>query len=646
MNTNYNYGLNDELVVLSRKKFGKNVLTNKKKKTFIKLIIESLGDPIIKILIIALFIKIIFLFQESNIFETIGIAIAVFLAAFISALSEYGSEKAFEKLNNENQYISCKVLRNSKKIIINSEELVVGDILYLETGDKVPCDCKIIEGTTTVNESALTGESKEKNKVINDNLFMGSIINNGNCKTLVVNIGDNTYYGNIASLVQEYPLESPLKTRLRHLAKYISTIGYICAFIVFLSYMFNAFFISKGIIDIFNYKELFSHIIYGLTLSVAVIVMAVPEGLPMMITLVLSSNMKRMIKNNVLVRKLVGIETAGSMDILFTDKTGTLTEGKLKVVSLVDSVGNTYNDFKAICNNEILYQSLIYNNDSFINNNIPEGGNITDQAILSFTKTDDRTKYKILKNMYFTSEKKYSMVMTNHNNTTFIKGSFEILIDNASYYLENNKKRVLIDKEKYIKEIKEYNKLGYRTLGISINNKYSIENNTFIGYILIKDNIRSSAYKAVENLRDAGIQIVMVTGDSKETAINVANNLKILNNNKDVVLSSGEFNLLSDIEIKKIFKNLKVLYRCLPQDKNRLVKISQENDYIVGMTGDGVNDAPALKRADVGFSMGSGTEIAKETSDIVILDDNISSICTAVLYGRTIFKSIRKFIVF
>ncbi len=366
----------------------------------------------------------------------------------------------------------------------------------------------------------------------------------------------------------------------------------------------------------------------------------------MMITLVLSSNMKRMIKNNVLVRKLVGIETAGSMDILFTDKTGTLTEGKLKVVSLVDSVGNTYNDFKAICNNEILYQSLIYNNDSFINNNIPEGGNITDQAILSFTKTDDRTKYKILKNMYFTSEKKYSMVMTNHNNTTFIKGSFEILIDNASYYLENNKKRVLIDKEKYIKEIKEYNKLGYRTLGISINNKYSIENNTFIGYILIKDNIRSSAYKAVENLRDAGIQIVMVTGDSKETAINVANNLKILNNNKDVVLSSGEFNLLSDIEIKKILKNLKVLYRCLPQDKNRLVKISQENDYIVGMTGDGVNDAPALKRADVGFSMGSGTEIAKETSDIVILDDNISSICTAVLYGRTIFKSIRKFIVF
>ena len=653
MNTNEKTGLSSKEVLTSRSKYGSNKLTVKKKHSFIKLVLESLNDPIIKILLIALAIKIIFIFNESNVYETLGIAIAVFLASFVSALSEYGSEQAFKKLNDLNSSIKVKSLRNSKKEIIDITEVVVGDIIYLEPGDKIPADGFVISGEIYVDESPLTGETKEKHKnIVDKDVYMGCIVNNKNAIMKVSMIGDKTYYGKIASDIQEKTIESPLKYRLKILASEISKFGYISAIIILISYMFNAVVVSNNfdINKILLFEDFFPHLIYGLTLSVAVVVMAVPEGLPMMITLVLSSNMKRMLKKNVLVRKLVGIETAGSLNILFTDKTGTLTEGKLCVKDFVDTELKCYDSINKIKLNdrlyEIVYQSLVYNNESFMNNGNAEGGNTTDKAILSFCKSDKKDKYKILNKIDFDSKLKYSTVTTNYNNKTiFIKGAYEIILNKCKFYYSNSLKRVLIDKDKYDTYISNRTKNGERVLAIAMCENDNLERLILIGFIFIKDNIRKNAYEAIEYIKDSGIDIVMVTGDSRETALSVSKDLRIYNDG-NIVLSSEEFNKMNDEEVKKIISKLKILYRSLPQDKNRLVYLAQDMGLIVGMTGDGINDAPALKKADVGFSMGSGTEVAKEASDIVILDNNIYSITTAILYGRTIFKSIRKFVIF
>lgn len=648
MNTNYNKGLSNEEVLLSRKKYGSNKIINKKKNSFIRLVFESLNDPIIKILLIALCIKIIFLFHDSNIYETLGIAISIFLASFISAISEYGSEKAFEKLEEENNNINVKVLRDGNKIITKMDDIVVGDIVYLESGDKVPADGVIVKGEIVVDESYLTGETIEKNKSVNDEVYMGSIVNEKSAILRINLVGEKTYYGKIASDIQEKSNPSPLKMKLTDLAKFISKIGYIGAILVFISYIFNAVIVKYNfdLIKIFDFNILFPHIIYALTLSVAVVVMAVPEGLPMMITLVLSSNMKRLLKKNVLVRKLVGIETSGSLNILFSDKTGTLTEGKLLMESFISP---DLIEFEKIINNyDIVYQSLIYNNESFYNNGKSEGGNTTDRAIIDFFKTDKKDKYNIINKQLFNSNLKYSYVVTDYNKkTVFFKGAYEIILNKCNKYLANDGKiNYLIDKEKIEKYMKDKMLKGNRILALAISDSEEFNYLTLVGFIILKDKIRKEAYKGIELIKKSGVQVVMVTGDAMETAVSVARELKIINGEEDIALTSEEFNKLSDEEVKSKLKHLKVLSRSLPQDKNRLVKIALEEDLVVGMTGDGVNDAPALKRASVGFSMGSGTEIAKEVSDIVILDNNIMSISTAILYGRTIFKSIRKFIIY
>lgn len=651
MRTNIKTGLSSKEVINRRNKYGSNKLTSKNKNTFIKLVLESLSDPIIKILLIALAIKVIFLFKDSDIYETVGIFIAIFLATIISTLSEYGSEKAFEKLNEENSIIKVKVLRNAKKETINIDELVVGDIVYLESGDKVPADSIIIKGELYIDESILTGETKERHATINDDIYMGSIVTDKSATIEVTNVGDKTFYGKIANDIQEKPVESPLKSRLRVLASQISKLGYTAALLILISYMFNAVVVSNNfdLSKILEFKDFSSHLLYALTLSVAVVVMAVPEGLPMMITLVLSSNMKRLLKRNVLVRKLVGIETAGSLNILFTDKTGTLTEGKLSVELFTDAELTEYKNINKLSTHkyELLYQSLVYNNSSFLNNGIPEGGNTTDRALLSYIGRDDKTTYKIINKKEFNSKLKYSTVETNYKgHTIFIKGAYEKILEKCNKYQKNDGSvRVLINKEKITNYVNAKTSEGIRALALAYK-----ENNfdayILLGFIFLKDNIRKEAYEGIKKIKSAGIQVVMLTGDAKNTAVSIAKELRIITKPTDKVLTSDEFNNMTDEEVKTILPNLRVLSRSLPQDKNRLVKLAQELDLIVGMTGDGINDAPALKRADVGFSMGSGTEIAKETSDIVIIDNNILSISVAILYGRTIFKSIRKFIIF
>lgn len=646
-------GLSDEEVKKSREMNGTNQITGHKRNTLLSLVIESLNDPIIKILMIALGIKVLFLFHDSDIYETIGIIVAIILASVISSLSEYGSEKAFVKLTNMTSKVMVKVFRNSKLISVPIDEVVLGDSVYLESGDKIPADGELIKGELSVDESMLTGESKEKNKGIKDTLYRGSIITRGSAVMEVYNIGNDTYYGKIAKDIQEKTPDSPLKNRLRDLAKFISRIGYVCSFLVMISYLFNAIIISnnfemdKIIETVSSFRTMAPHLLYALTLGVTIIVVAVPEGLPMMITLVLSSNMKRLLKNNVLVRKLVGIESSGSLNILFSDKTGTITKGKLEVIGVMNSEGKTYKTYNEINSkmSEFFLLGLLYNNASNFSGKEVIGGNVTDRAILRFIGNVSKNKYKILEQEEFDSKKKYSSVKVNYDKeSTFYKGAYEVIINKCTRELREDGSLSLIkDKKKLINLGDDYTSKGVRVLGVSYEKNGSM---TFIGFVLIKDEIREEAIKGVEMFKNAGIQTVMITGDNALTAKNIAKEVGLIENEDDLVLTSEDLKMMSDEKIKEILPKIRVVARSLPEDKRRLVYLSQEKGLVVGMTGDGVNDAPALKRADVGFAMGSGTEVSKEVSDIIILDDNFLSIAKTILFGRTIFKSIRKFIIF
>lgn len=657
-------GLSNKEVLENRKKYGTNQISSKEKNSFIKLFIETLGDPIIKILLIALAVKTVFLFQDFDWFETLGIVIAILIASFISTISEYGSEAAFEKLQEESSKIKCKVKRNGKITEIPVDEVVVNDIVLLQSGDKIPADGIIIEGNIFVDESSLNGESKEtyKSSTKNKEIYRGTVVYSEEAYMLVQKVGDNTFYGQMAKELQEKSPESPLKIRLRQLAKVISNIGYLGAFLVSFSYLFTEIFIEnnfqmdKIIAMVTDFHTMFGIILYALTLCVTVIVVAVPEGLPMMITLVLSSNMKRMLKNNVLVRKMVGIETAGSLNILFTDKTGTLTKGTPEVVGFLSGSLKEYqNEFELTAYKELhnhLKNNCLYNNASYtdISNNVI-GGNITDKAILNFIQADRTIKYKKLDIKTFNSNNKYSAVsIDTDKKTNYIKGAPEKIMPLCSTYIsESGKKIPFMMKEQVKSKINSMTKKGIRVILLAYNDNYNyerLENLTLIGALYIKDDIRKEAVRGVELVKSAGIQTVMITGDNKDTAINIGREVGIIDSNDDLILTSDELKNMSDDKVKEILPKLKIVARSLPQDKSRLVKISQELGLVTGMTGDGVNDAPALKKADVGFSMGSGTEVAKEASDIIILDDNFLSISKAILYGRTIFKSIRKFIIF
>ena len=646
-------GLSDNEVIESRNKYGTNEITQIKKNTFWHMLIESFADPIIKILLIALAIKVIVLFRHFDWYETIGIFIAIILATFISTISEYGSEKAFNRLQEEAIKGKAKVIRNRKIVEIPIGEIVVGDVVILNSGDKVPADGKLISGNLRVDESALNGESKEAKKVINNEIYRGSVVYSGEAKMEVLLVGDNTIIGKISQELQEEIPESPLRLKLRGLAKTISKIGYIGAILASLSYLFANIVIANNfdsdliLATITDFPVVFNHLLYALTLSVTIIVVAVPEGLPMMITLVLSSNMKKMLKDNVLVRKLVGIETAGSLNVLLTDKTGTLTTGTLKVTEFVSGDFKIIKDFKNLKKYpiyEIVYKSLFYNNASMISDNKIIGSNSTDRAILEYIDIDSNINVNIIKKEVFDSSKKYSSITLN-DGTILIKGAMEVILPKCKNILNSNNKESKLFTTSIIKrKIDEYTKKSGRVLVFAYGK--DINNLTFLGFVNIKDELRKEAYEGIRIIKNAGIQPIMITGDGIDTATSIAKEVGLITDDKQIVLTSSDLAKMSDVEVKAKLKDIRVIARALPQDKSRLVNIIEDMSLVVGMTGDGVNDAPALKKANVGFAMGSGTDVAKEAADIVILDDNILSISKAILYGRTIFKSIRKFIIY
>lgn len=664
-----NNGLNNEEVKENRKKYGSNNISGKNTNTFFNLFIETLGDPIIKILIIALAVKTIFLFKDFDYFETIGIVIAILVASLISAISEYGSNKAFERMQEESSKINVRVRRNKKIIEISIDDIVKNDVIILSSGEKIPADGILIRGKLSVDESSLNGESKEVYKeltkdinIISDKnkVYRGTTIYDGTAEVLITKVGMDTLYGKMAKELTTGEDISPLKLRLTNLAKIISKIGYIAAILIAISYLFSKIFIlnnfNLSIIKAIPLNTIIGYILEAMTLAVSVLVMAVPEGLPMMITLVLSTNSKKMLKNKVLVRKMVGIETAGSLNILFTDKTGTITNGKMEVISILDGSLNEYTNINELLPSyrQILIDSIIYNNDSEYDSTTNKiiGGNITDKALLSFAGQSKKDTIKIIDKIMFNSQNKYSISIIEKSNKKIklIKGAPDVLLKYTTNYIDENGKSKYLDKEKLMSIIKEKTNKGIRAIAISTSQSIyptdNIRRNILVGIIFIKDEIRKEARDGLNLIKSAGINTIMVTGDSKETATSIAKEVGIVSNNADVILSSNELNKINDDELKKIIPRLKVVSRALPEDKKRLVLLSKELGLVTGMTGDGVNDCIALKKADVSFAMGSGTEVAKEASDIVILDDNIVSISKAILYGRTIFKNIRKFIIF
>lgn len=648
-------GLTDNEVIINRKKYGSNTFSRKKQDSFFKLLMETFSDPIIKILLIALGIKTIFLIRDFDWYETVGIVLAILIASLISSISEYGSSKAFNKLTEETSKINVRVRRNGEVITIPISDVVVNDVIILSEGDKIPADGVVISGTISVDESMMNGEAKEVYKNVEDIVYMSTVVYSGSAEVLVRYVGDKTFYGKMAMELQEDSGESPLKLRLSKLATDISKIGYIASILVAISYLFymiiivNEFNIDKIIYCISDGRTIFGYLLDALTLCVTIIVVSVPEGLPMMITLVLSSNMKRMLKDNVLVRKLVGIETAGNINVLFTDKTGTLTKGRLDVVGFLDGCGSEIGNMNDSLR-EMFNMSISVNNASSydrVNNKII-GGNITDKALLNYVK-EYKCNYTLLKREEFNSMNKYmyTKIRYNGHNVNLIKGAYEVVSKMChSYYDSNGNKHMFNNKIMVDKKISMLagNKLRVLALAIS-EDRETLNNMTLLGFVLLADEIRENVYEGVKLVKAASVQTIMITGDNRETAVSIARELNLIENDDDIIITSDRLNQMSDDEIKKIFSKIKVIARALPQDKSRLVDIAKSMDLVVGMTGDGVNDSIALKKADVGFAMGSGTEVAKEAADIVILDNNFYSIANAILYGRTIFKSIRKFII-
>ncbi|WP_101909029.1 calcium-translocating P-type ATPase, PMCA-type [Marasmitruncus massiliensis] len=662
----------------SRKKFGGNIFTQKKRNGFLRQYLESFGDPIIKILLTTLAVNIIFMFRNHEWFETVGIAIAVLLATLVSTLSEYGSESAFQKLQEDSEKIQCRIRRSAGIFSIPVGEVVVGDLVLLQAGERIPADGILISGQLKVDQSALNGESRETlkrpvgetvsewNLFAENQLFRGSIVASGEGIMQVCNVGDRTIYGGLARQLQEGERESPLKERLAGLARSISRLGYAAAALVALADLYNNILLDNQyrlplvLAELTNFPMMMQNLLHAALLAITVVVVAVPEGLPMMITVVLSSNMFRMLKDHVMVRKLVGIETSGSLNILFTDKTGTLTRGNLSVSQFLSGDGREFPNALSLKQARPLWKmvelSCLYNTSSVVSQGKALGGNATDRALLNFSLPLDAGvhQYETVQAIPFDSVKKYSAVeIQGEQHFVLIKGSPEKLLPACTKYLDwDGTSRNMAKKGILEQKLIEMTQKSMRVLVLAVANQEihtldECHELTLIGLVGIRDELRREVAKAVQTVHAAGVQVVMITGDNRETAVAIAQEAGILSGaQEEKVLTSQELSALDDDRLQEILPDIRVIARALPEDKSRLVKAAQELGMVVGMTGDGINDAPALKKADVGFAMGSGTEVAKEAGDIVIMDDNFASIVKAILYGRTIFKSIRKFIVF
>ena len=662
-------GLTAKQVEESRSKHGSNSLTQIPPDPLWKKILEGFKDPMIMILLVALVVQVVLFFLgQAEWFEPVGILIAILIANGVASVSESKQEgKASALKAEEEAKETAKVIRDGKLEEIHVSEVVVGDIVYLQAGDKIPADGIVVDGELKVDQAALNGETEEADKIpyvdgasydVKDLLnkyyaYRGTVVCGGEGYMEIKVVGDKTLFGELALEVQEETRETPLQVKLGKLAKQISTFGYIGAIAIVVGVMAKTLLTGNIPSGIYEWIRL---IMDAITVAVTIIVCAVPEGLPMLTSILLSFQSMRMAKDNVLVHKINGLETAGSLSILFSDKTGTITEGKLSVVEMATGNVKVFNALSKMPSNLALdvITGIGINNSAVASDGAIIGGNSTDRALMSFLVSSNvvnsMTKEDVRAFNAFDSNRKMSSVTITRdgNSVTYVKGAPEKIIERCTHYIdEDGQVKELVEKNYLTSYIDAQAGRSMRLLAVAKTAGESEDADlTLVCVISIRDNVRKEAIDAIREVQSAGIQVVMVTGDRKETAVAIAKEAGLLKSNDDVALTSAEMAEKSDEELKKILPHLRVVSRALPTDKSRLVRIAQELDLVVGMTGDGVNDSPALKKADVGFAMGSGTEVAKEAGDITILDDNFASIEKAILYGRTMFKSIRKFLIF
>ena len=668
-------GLSDNEVIESRQRYGTNFIKEAEPLSFWQHFLEGFQDPTIKILcVISVIMLIMYYFGYSDWYEPVGTIIAVILVNFVTAKTGTDNDKAYKNLKDSQKKDTAKIIRNGKLNEIVVDDIVVGDIILLQNGDKILADGILVDGKISVDNSSLNGEAEECKKtaapegyelikeitgdtfVDKHSLFRNSVVINGEGYMEVKAVGEKTMAGKMAEDMKEKEPDSPLQVKLSKLAHQISNFGYVGSIVIALAYLAHYIVLAGGISAYLNNDlgTILVGIVNAIAIAITIIVCAVPEGLPLVIALVLMQNTGKLYKANVLVRKAIGIETAGSLNILFSDKTGTITKGKLEVVKVLDGNGNNIELNKTGYVLKNLYKSIANNSASeFDANGNVIGGNMTDKALLNFINNNEyqKNKLNVINKQEFNSTNKFSQIsyMENSQLITEYKGAPEVLLAHAKKYMTNDGKILPLNLDKLNAKIDDLANNAMRVLCFGYSKQPLKENiindDTIItSLVAIRDDVRPEAKEAIKEVQNAGIQVVMITGDRKETAVAIAKDAGLYcEQNSDIALTSKELNNMSDNEIKQILPKLKVIARALPTDKSRMVKICQSVNLVVGMTGDGTNDAPALKAADVGFAMGSGTDVAKEASKLVILDDNFNSIKNAIWYGRTLYNNILKF---
>ncbi len=649
-------GLSSEQVVASRAKYGENVLTPPKKTSIWKLYIEKYNDPIIQILLVAAAVSFGLAFVNHDFMETIGIFLAIFLATTVGFYFELDAAKKFNVLTAMNDDQPVKVRREGKVTEIPRREVVVGDIIIVEPGDEVPADARLIAATNLqIDESTLTGETLTTKSVDSDGnhattyppniILRSTMVMNGHGEAVVENVGAMTEIEKVAQKATEATnTKTPLNIQLTKLAKLISKIGSfvsVAAFVIFLVHDI----LTNDLWHTTNYLGMAQTVLNYFMMAVTLIVMAVPEGLPMAVNLALALNMRRMLKSNNLVRKLQASETMGAVTIICTDKTGTLTQNKMRVSEIFKSSADN-----ADATTNLLDTAMAINSTAELDGD-KVVGNPTEGALLLWLKDQGhdynamRSTCTIVNQIPFSTEKKFmaTVATVNGKTLTFVKGAPEILINMCGCDTA--------ERETYEKKLLHYQQQAMRTLAFAygegdLTNELlegNVSDLSLQGVCAICDPVRDDVPKAVEECRTAGIRVKIVTGDTTATALEIARQIGV---NEGEAITGPEWAALSDEEAYKLCENIRVMSRARPDDKQRLVEMLQKHGEVVAVTGDGTNDAPALNYAHVGLSLGSGTSVAKQASDITLLDDSFSSIAAAVMWGRSLYKNIQRFLFF
>lgn len=665
-------GLTDQEVLQNRQKYGMNLLTPPKRPSIWKLYLEKFQDPVIKVLLVAAAFSLLISIIESEYAETIGIFFAIFLATGIGFYFEYDANKKFDLLNAVGEETPVMVIRNGKVHEIPKKDIVVGDVVILNTGDEIPADGVLLEAVSLqVNESSLTGELMvnkttdeahfdEEATYPSNSVMRGTTVTDGHGVMCVERVGDATEIGKVARQATEQSQEqTPLNLQLTKLANLIGKVGFTIATLTFVIFTAKDLYVhlnNTTITDWHQWLEIARIVLKYFMMAVTLIVVAVPEGLPMSVTLSLALNMCRMLKTNNLVRKMHACETMGAITVICTDKTGTLTQNLMQVydAKLDESQKN------------LIAEGIATNSTAFLEEKEGEGkpsgvGNPTEVALLLWLNEQGmdyislRNQAKTVNQLTFSTERKYMATLVDssvlNTRVLYVKGAPEIVMGKCN--LEESRVK------QYNEQLLAYQNQAMRTLGVAY--KVIPENSstdcaelvkegglTFMGIFAISDPIRSDVPDAVKKCQSAGIRVKIVTGDTPGTATEIARQIGLWTSEDTERnrITGVEFAALSDEEALERVVDLKVMSRARPMDKQRLVQLLQQKGEVVAVTGDGTNDAPALNHAQVGLSMGTGTSVAKEASDITLLDDSFHSIATAVMWGRSLYKNIQRFIVF